>query len=415
MYIERDLETKIKKYLSKPEILAIIGPRQSGKTTLLKKIQSALSKSVFITFEDREELELFDQSPKLFIQKYQNYRYLFIDEFQYARYGGKNLKLFFDTQPKTKIIISGSSAIDLTVKAVKYLVGRIIVFELFCLSWPEFIRHRNPDLFNIYQPATKAFYTNQPQKLAKFISEPISAQFNSLLEEYIKWGGYPRVVLAKNKEEKQTILKNIYNTYFLRDIKDTLGLLDDYKLAKLIKIMAIQTGQLIEYNQLSQDTEYDFVTLKKYLNILEKTYICQTIKPFFRNKQKEIVKNPKIYFFDTGLKNYILNNFNNLDKRVDQGFMWENFVFNRFCQQNYPINFWRTKTQQEVDFIITIRDQLTPIECKSTISKNDPARNLRKLMNEYQIKKGYILNKTNSKQKKSINANQIFYLPYWII
>lgn len=415
MYIERNLERKIKKYLSKPEILAIIGPRQSGKTTLLRKIQSELSKSIFITFEDREELELFDQSPKLFIQKYQSYRYIFIDEFQYARYGGKNLKLFYDTQPKTKIIISGSSAIDLTVKAVKFLVGRIIVFELFCLSWPEFIRHRNPHLFNIYESATKLFYTNRSQKLDKYISETVSAQFYPLLEEYIKWGGYPRVVLAGNNEEKQTILKNIYNTYFLRDIKDALGLLDDYKLAKLIKIMAIQTGQLIEYNQLSQDTEYDFVTLKKYLNILEKTYICQTIKPFFRNKQKEIVKNPKIYFFDTGLKNYILNNFNNLDKRVDHGFMWENFVFNRFWQQSYALNFWRTKTKQEVDFLVTILDTLVPIECKSIISQSDPAKNLRKLMSEYQLKLGYVLNKTKYEQKTSNKIHQIYYLPYWII
>lgn len=415
MYIERDLGVKIKKYLAKPEILAVIGPRQSGKTTLLKKIQSELPKSVFITFEDREELELFDQSPKLFIQKYQNYCYLFIDEFQYARYGGKNLKLFYDTQPKTKIIISGSSAIDLTVKAVKFLVGRIIVFELFCLSWPEFIRHRNPDLFNIYQTASKSFYARQPQKVSKHVSDPVSLQFKPLLEDYIKWGGYPRVVLAGNAEEKQTILKNIYNTYFLRDIKDTLGLFDDYKLAKLIKILALQTGQLIEYNQLSKDTEYDFLTLKKYLNILEKTYICQTIKPFFRNKQKEIVKNPKIYFFDTGLKNYIINNYNDLESRTDQGFVWENFVFNRFWQQGHPINFWRTKTQQEVDFIVTVKDQLIPIECKSTISKKDPASHLRKLINEYQLAKGYILNQTNLNQNKSGSKTQIYYLPYWII
>jgi hypothetical protein len=415
MYIERDIEKKINKYLSKPEILAIIGPRQSGKTTLLRKIQSELPKSIFITFEDREELELFDQSPKLFIQKYQGYRYIFIDEFQYARYGGKNLKLIFDTQPKIKIIISGSSAIDLTVKAVKFLVGRIIVFELFCLSWPEFIRHRNPDLFNIYQRANKLFYANRSQKIAKYISEPISTQFNSLLEEYIKWGGYPRVVSAGNNEEKQTILKNIYNTYFLRDIKDALGLLDEYKLAKLIKILAIQAGQLIEYNQLSQDTEYDFVALKKYLNILEKTYICQTIKPFFRNKQKEIVKNPKIYFFDNGLKNYILNNFNNLDQRADQGFMWENFVFNRFWQQSYSINFWRTKTKQEVDFLVNFKDILVPIECKSTISQSNPAKNLHKLMSEYQLDTGYVLNKTKYEQKINTKTNQIYYLPYWII
>lgn len=415
MYIQRDLETKIKKYLAKPEILAVIGPRQSGKTTLLKKIQSELPKSVFITFEDREELELFDQSPKLFIQKYQNYRYLFIDEFQYARFGGKNLKLFFDTQAKTKIIVSGSSAIDLTVKAVKYLVGRIIVFKLFCLSWPEFIRHRDPDLFNIYQTISKLFYTSKPQKIFKIISDPISSQYQPLLEEFIKWGGYPRVVLANGNEEKQTILKNIYNTYFLRDIKDTLGLLDDYKLAKLIKILALQTGQLIEYNQLSKDTEYDFLTLKKYLNILEKTYICQTIKPFFRNKQKEIVKNPKIYFFDTGLKNYIINNFNDLDSRTDQGFVWENFVFNRFWQQGHPTNFWRTKTQQEVDFIVTVEDRLIPIECKSTISKKDPASHLCKLINGYQLAKGYILNQTNLNQNKPSDKTQIYYLPYWII
>ena len=157
MYKTRKLEKTILKYLSKREILAIIGPRQSGKTTLLQKIQSELPNSIFISFEDMDDLELFETDPKGFAEKYFGYRYIFIDEFQYSRSGGKNLKLLYDLYPKNKVILSGSSAIDLTINTIKYLVGRIFVFNLYNLNFEEYLTFTDNPLLKVYQEYKKGF------------------------------------------------------------------------------------------------------------------------------------------------------------------------------------------------------------------------------------------------------------------
>ncbi|MCG2686780.1 AAA family ATPase, partial [Candidatus Parcubacteria bacterium] len=151
MYYKRKLEDTILEYLDKREILAIVGPRQSGKTTLLGKIQADLKDSIFLNFEDKEVLELFEQDIKNFAKKYfNNYKYIFIDEFQHSKNGGKNLKYLYDSFLNNKIIISGSSAIDLTIHAIKFLVGRIFVFNLYQLDFEEFLNFKQQDLLPIY-------------------------------------------------------------------------------------------------------------------------------------------------------------------------------------------------------------------------------------------------------------------------
>ena len=143
MYIERILEEKIMRYLDKKEIIAIVGPRQCGKTTLMEHVFKKLREAKFISFEDREILELFVKDEKAFAELYvKNFNYLFIDEFQYAKEGGKKLKFIFDSY-KTKIIISGSSASELSIQSIKYLVGRIFVFNLHPLSFKEFLQPEN--------------------------------------------------------------------------------------------------------------------------------------------------------------------------------------------------------------------------------------------------------------------------------
>lgn len=151
MYIKRDIEAGVKKYIRKPEIIAVVGPRQSGKTTLLKQLFKSLKKAVYVDFEDRDILNLFNNDIKSFYSlKAKGADYLFIDEFQYASDGGRKLKYLFDTY-KTKIIISGSSVLDLTHQAVKYLVGRIFIFHLYPFTFAEFLRYKNPTLYgNVY-------------------------------------------------------------------------------------------------------------------------------------------------------------------------------------------------------------------------------------------------------------------------
>jgi len=414
MYITRKLEATILKYLDTKEILAIVGPRQAGKTTLLKQIQSHLTRAVFLTFEDREELELFEQDIKNFAKKYSNYKYIFIDEFQYSKSGGKNLKFLYDICPELKIIISGSSAVDLTIQAIKFLVGRVFVFHLYQLDFEEYVGFKDVGLFNLYKEFKNDFNLITAEINQLTVSIPVSKQFNRILEEFIIWGGYPRVILSETTEEKKLVIKNIYNTYFLRDIRDTLGLIDDFKLSKLIKALAIQIGQLVEYNELRTISDYDYLSLKKYLNVLEKTFIAQAIKPFFKNKRNEIIKNPKVYFFDTGLRNYIINDFNILENRIDRGFLYENFIFNQLLKQEIIPNFWRTKSKAEVDFVVNIDNSIIPIESKTTVNKIQLTKSYGSFIEQYKPAKGIFLNNAIFQHKK-YDRTDVYFLPHWII
>ncbi len=373
MYIKRNLQEKINKYLSSPEIIAIVGPRQAGKTTLLLHLLKNLKNTSYLSFEDQNILNLFETAPDDFIKAYvKKNKYLFIDEFHYAKNGGKILKYIFDTE-KTKIIISGSSSIDLTVKTIKYLVGRIFVFSLFPFDFSEFLSAKDSAAWEIYQKYKKRLNFQNPQTIK--ISPAGQQKLLKLYDEYLVFGGYPRVVLAEDYETKKEILKNIYNTYFLREVRDILGLIDDYKLNRLLKALALQIGRLVEYNELSRLSGFSYLSIKKYLNFLEKTYICAFVKPFFQNKRIEIVKNPKVYFFDPGLRNAVIDDFRFLEQRPEKGELLENGLAAEAIKKEIKLNFWRTKRGQEIDFVFSFGDgQTIAVEAKNFLkSLKSPA------------------------------------------
>ena len=312
MYIERILEREIKKYFGKKEIIAIIGPRQSGKTTLLRKFYEECKNAVFLDFEDRQTLDLFREDITSFIELHvKGNDYVFIDEFQYAREGGKNLKYIYDNH-KVKIIISGSSVSELSIQSIKFLVGRIFVFTLYPFSFEEYLGYKDSKLHNIWKNG----------KLTRQTVNRIMPFFN----EFCIYGGYPRVALAEDNAEKETVLKNIYNTYFLKEIKEILNLGEDYKLSKLINALALQIGNIINYKELSDITSFTHKELLKNLNVLEKTFVVARILPFYTNKRTELVKSPKIFFLDSGFRNIVLRNFQPVGNRTDKGALYENFV-----------------------------------------------------------------------------------------
>lgn len=415
MYIKREIEEKIIKYLNKPEIIALIGPRQAGKTTLLKNIYKNLKNAVYISFEDQEVLNLFNQNIKEFYLLYlKNKKYVFIDEFQYAKEGGKNLKYIFDTY-KIKIIISGSSALDLTHQAVKYLVGRIFVFSLYTFSFSEFLLAKDKDLYsNIFFPVRnllrKIIYSKN-KNLPKIAPEIL----NTLLKyykEYSIFGGYPRVVTTNNHEEKKDILKNIVNIYLLREIREILKLETDLELNQLIKLLALQISGTISYNELSNSINLDYKKLLKHLQILEKTYIIQTVLPFYKNKRIEITKTPKVYFYDIGFRNAIINNFQNYNERIDKGDINENIAASSFLNQELKFHYWRTKSNAEIDFIVEKNGTINAFEVKTSADKNTKNRSFYSFREKYLPQKTVILS-TNFYLDRIYN--NILYLPIYFI
>ena len=374
MYIKRKIEREIRKYLKTREILALVGPRQCGKTTVLQKIfddlklENGEEKINFITFEDRDALALFDENIKNFAETYlKGNDFLFIDEFQYAKEGGKNLKYLFDNFD-TKIIISGSSVIDLTIKVLKFLVGRVFILEMQPFDFGEFLLAKDENYYKVYVDnkvnlveGKKDSEKNQNLKLVTTQQKMLGKYF----EDYAVFGGYPRVVLAENIEEKKMVLKNIYNTYFLREVKSLIDIADDYQLEKIIKLLGLQIGELVEYDNLGDEADISFQTLKKYINFLEKTYICKLVRPFYKNKRKEVIKIPKIFFFDTGLRNVAINDFRLLDDRVDAGALLENAVWMQLNREQLKIQYWRDKNKNEVDFIVEgENDEIVAMEVK---------------------------------------------------
>lgn len=385
-YIHRELEATIKKYLPLPEILAIVGPRRSGKTTLLHHLSRFWKSYTMVTFENQVILDLFDLHIDVFAERYlKPYDCLIIDELQHARRGGKNLKYLFDVYPEKKIIISGSSSPDLTIKALRYLTGRCLVFTLLPLTFTEFLSTKPP--------------------------HPTPEEQKAYAAEYMTFGGYPEVALQPDIEIKKTLLQNIYSLFFSREVKDFTALADDYKLKNLVKALSLSTANLIEYRKLSQISGFDYLSLKRYLNFLYKTYIVFPVIPFFRNRRTELVKNPKIYFYDLGLRNSLIDTFQPLMLRTDKGTLIENFIAISLGGRGGDLRFWRTKNKAEVDFVWEKEGIFSATEVKAGTETHVPP-SLASFIEKYKPAQAVVFNET-FQRRYTMGKTRISFHPYW--
>lgn len=394
MYINRYLERDIDKYLNAKEIIAIVGPRQVGKTTLLKHVYNRLKNAVFLDFEDREILELFDQDIKSFSELYvKKYDYLFIDEFQYSKDGGKKLKYLYDNY-KTKILISGSSVSELTVQSIKYLVGRIFVFHLYPFSFEEFLNYKDSSLYEIYKKDN--------------ITKPIIERILNYFEEFCIYGGYPRVILTGDKAEREIVLKNIYNTYLLKEIREILGIQEDHKIIKLSQALALQIGNIVNYNELSEITGLQHNDLLENLNILEKTFISIRSMPYHTNKRTELVKSPKIFFLDNGFRNIIIKNLQLIKDRQDKGLLYENFAASEIIKSETDLKYWRTKSKAEVDFVVEKDGKIIPIEIKSELKSPRLTKSYMSFLNKYNPEHRLIFSRDLFIDKDNVRFRPLF-------
>lgn len=340
--MKRKIYKKLLEEKNSKKISIIIGPRQIGKTTILKQLHEELG-GTYLDFDILENVEKFETYEKAITTlKLEGYNektklYLFIDEFQKYKDLTKILKNIYDNHKNIKIYATGSSSITIKNNIQESLAGRKFLHILLPLDFEEFLIFKNKNLKKL-------------QILKEFQGKLPKPEFKEELEEFMIYGGYPEVILEKNKEE---ILKSIFDTYIKKDLVDYLNVKEILGVKKLIEYLAINNGQKLNITEIAQKLTLKREQIENYLEILEETFIIKKVTPFYTNKNKEITKAYKIYFIDPGVRNYFYNNFNEINKRNDAGFLFETFILRELLKNTeYKIKFWQDKQKHEVDFII---------------------------------------------------------------
>jgi hypothetical protein len=406
LQIKRKMLPELKKHLSKKEISLIIGARQVGKTTLMKELMNQLpAHQVLFLSLDNETDRIFFQSQQDLIKKIKmelgsKKGYVFIDEIQRKEDAGLFLKGIYDMDLPYKLIVSGSGSLELKEKIHESLTGRKQLFELDPVTFEEFV-----DFKTNYKYDLNDFFEIEKSKTLKY------------LEEYLNFGGYPNVIIEETSEDKINKIGEIYNSYIEKDIAFLLKVEKTFAFNQMIKLLSSQTGQILNYNELSKQVGISVVTLKNYLMYAEKTFIIKSISPFFQNKQKEITKSPVIYFNDLGLRNFSLGIFGHLHTPHLLGFVFQNFIANIITPKLRPtgigLKYWRTLDQAEVDFIIDKTSDTIPLEVKyQNLKSPEITKSLRSFINKYNPKTVYIINLNFDYQTK-INNSSIIFLPFY--
>jgi len=413
--VQREIFSQLLKHLEKKEITVIIGPRQTGKTTLLGQLIDHLVVNQKVPARQIKNFNLDlitdltllkDQSDFLRYLKAElkihKSLYVFIDEIQRLENPGIFLKGIYDLMLPVKFVVTGSSSLEMKSKISESLAGRKRVFHLYPLSFYEFVNFKDCSLAKVILDSDKISSFHQKEIL-------------SLLYDFIIYGSYPRVVLEENNEEKIKLLEEIYSSYIERDVIGFMKVKNHFGYAKLMALLAGQIGQLVNFHEICATIKINYRTLENYLSILENTFILTLLRPFSTNLRKELTKMPKVYFVDTGLRNFALKNFTPLEENRDKGLLLENFIYSSLLKKwNGAIYFWRTKEKAEVDFVLKdFYGNIIPVEIKAQkMPKPSITRGLQTFIKTYQVKKGYVVN-LSLKEKIKINTTQIeFILPY---
>ncbi len=403
--IEREILPDILKDINSSAVTVITGGRQVGKTTILMNIIDNLlkkgvePKSVFYFNLDDFNLHPYFEQYTDFIQfinsEYQGFKYIFIDEIQRLKNPGIFLKLISDLKLKLKIIVSGSSSLELKSKISEHLTGRKHTFEIYPFSFGEFLKAKGVDILD----------KKTPGELIKFHNDELL----KFLIEFIVYGGYPKVILSKDKKDKIIELKEIYDSYVKKDVKYFLNVDNISGYNNLVKGLAFQIGNLINYNELSVYSGLNVRSVKKYIDYLEGTYIYKRVFPYFSNARKEVSKVPKIFAIDTGLMNYVRENL--LNKTDISGELYENFVFGELLKNGFELKFWRKGGGAEVDFVING----IPIEVKSSkLKKTSLTKSFISYIENYKPQKAYYLN-LNLYGSRIFKETEILFYPLWLI
>jgi predicted AAA+ superfamily ATPase len=336
--IERTIQIAIEQRLFKGKAILVFGPRQSGKSTLIEAILKD-KEHLYLNGDDADVRDILTNTTATKLKMVVgNKKILFIDEAQRIPNIGLTLKLFTDQIKDVQVIATGSSAFELSSQVNEPLTGRKYEFMLYPLSFAELVQHDG------------------------LILE------KRLIEHRMIYGYYPEIVTKVGEEAE--LLKLLAGSYLYKDLLMLEQIKKPLILEKLIKALALQVGSEVSFHELAQTIGSDRKTVDKYIDLLEKTYVVFRLPAFSRNVRNEIKKGKKIYFYDCGIRNAVINNFKALSSRTDTGALWENYVisermkFLRYNNLDTDQYFWRTTQQQEIDLIEDDGEQLTAFEFK---------------------------------------------------
>lgn len=341
--IERELEQLIRSKIHKGKAIIVMGPRQTGKTTLILKILSTTGDFLLLNCDDpvvREQLDIANtESLRQLLGKHDT---VFIDEAQRINNTGLTLKLITDTFKNIQLLVSGSSSFELADRINEPLTGRKWEYLLYPVSWSEFANH--------------------------------VGHLNALkqLESRLLYGMYPEVI--SNPGDEKEILRQLTDSFLYKDLLAFEGIRRPQLVVNLLRALALQIGNEVSYNELSRLLQVDNKTVSAYIDLLEKAFIVLRLSPYRRNLRTEIGKSRKIYFYDTGIRNALIANFNPLSMRQDTGSLWENFLIAERIKRNHYIRrwvnqyFWRTTLQQEIDYLEESEGKTDAYEFKWTDS-----------------------------------------------
>jgi len=396
MLYPRLLEREILRYLPEKEALIILGARQVGKTSLMLRIKSKIEKKVpcfYFDLEKPQDLEKVELGYEEFLQyleirgaSREKRNVIFIDEIHYLSDPAKFIKLMVDHySSRIKLVVSGSSSLEIKRKFKESMVGRKFIFHLYPLNLYEFLifKQRN-DLAQLLPG--KLFQGLLQGDRTRFFAE----EYKRYLLEFLIFGGYPRVALSKDIELKRKVLEEITTSYVLKDVRSLFQIEDITKFNRLVKLLAINSANLLNFNSLSSSAGLSQYLTSQYITVLESTYLIELLPPYFTNRKKEVVKAHKVYFVDNGLRNYLIGNLNFTQERQDIGVLLEGAVFSGLKKRNGRVKlyFWRTQNKAEVDFILEDGQKLYPLEVKKS---GKPSRALYAFMNAYKKDKGYVV------------------------
>jgi len=384
----RHLDLILSNHFSKyREVLILLGARQVGKTTIIKRIFPESQYLIVDNEPIKNALERYD--PSVYRQLLNNKsNYVVIDEIHKLSDPGRAAKIFFDQLPKYKLIITGSSSFNIKNKASESLAGRKIDYHLYPLTLSEFLVQNDLEKNLSFQFFEKLITGKKFQEVFKHYDR------KAILDNLLVFGLYPAML---SHPSDSAYLSNLIDSAVFRDLVE-LSLLENKSAAlSLLKLLAHQIGSLVNYAELATQLGIGAKTVKRYIELFEQSYIIFTLKPFSNRKRDEIGKMPKVYFYDIGLRNALINNFEPIINRGDSGQLFENFIISEILKANYygnfgyTLNYWRTKSGSEVDLVLTKANHKTiAVEIKNTAKRTNKS-----FVNRYPESKMTVLSKKN--------------------